>query len=515
MKIRLPSVVKIALGNLWEHKSKTIILGLLIMIGVCVIVLGNSFLESSNNNIKRDMIANYSGDIMIHGPDVDGSMVTLFGVGNVVNVGAVPDLPAIVDINEVYDILNNYDDKNKVIKGMSPCISAMVMIDTENVPEDFEPSDENMLDLPYATIFAGPKDEYYSLFEGINVTEGDVPSDFEPGILLDNKVRAKFEKYFQISLNVGDKIILTGLYNGSLREVPVVGFYSPKNAESAITDVCYVDPDTARTFANLTYGSVLAEELPETVDVSISDLSEDELFGDFSDDMFDFSESSISDAVLSDVDYDSILGDTSLRDKLNETGENVWNFMLIKLKNSNDAEKVIFDLNSIFAEKNVICRAVPWDIAGWAYVTMTGMLSGVFSGMVFLLAVVVFIVIMNTLIVSVIERTSEIGTMKALGASRSFIKKLFFIEAISISVIASLLGIIIALVLCGVLNACDITIANDNVKVILGSGVIGFIPKFGSILGTFIAIVAGSAFANLYPVSLALRITPLKAMNQE
>ena len=86
MKIRLPSVVKIALGNLWEHKSKTIILGLLIMIGVCVIVLGNSFLESSNNNIKRDMIANYSGDIMIHGPDVDGSMVTLFGVGNVVTV---------------------------------------------------------------------------------------------------------------------------------------------------------------------------------------------------------------------------------------------------------------------------------------------------------------------------------------------------------------------------------------------------------------------------------------------
>ena len=153
MKIRLPSVVKIALGNLWEHKSKTIILGLLIMIGVCVIVLGNSFLESSNNNIKRDMIANYSGDIMIHGPDVDGSMVTLFGVGNVVNVGAVPDLPAIVDINEVYDILKEYDDKNKVIKGMTPCISAMVMIDTENVPEDFEPSDENMLDLPYATIF--------------------------------------------------------------------------------------------------------------------------------------------------------------------------------------------------------------------------------------------------------------------------------------------------------------------------------------------------------------------------
>ena len=515
MKIRLPSVVKIALGNLWEHKSKTIILGLLIMIGVVVIVLGNSFLESSKNSLKRDFIANYTGDIMIHGPDVENAYVTLFGVSQMVTVGSIPNLPAIPDMNQVYDVLNAYDEKSNVIKAMTPCISTNVILGTENIPEDFEPSIESSTDYPYGYLLSGPEKEYYKVFDGISIIEGSVPTDREPGILVDETTRGKFERYYKIPMNVGDKLILTGLYNSSIREVTVTGFYKKANEASAVSDICYVDPTTARSFADLTYGSLFAEELPETVDLSISSLSEDDLFGDFSEDMFDFSDSSVLAEDFSDSDFDSILGDTSLRDKLNETDDGAWNFMLIKLKDSNNAQKVISELNQIFAEKEIICRAVPWDIAGWPYVTMTGMLSGVFTSMIFLLAVVVFIVILNTLVVSVIERTSEIGTMKALGASRRFIKKLFFIEAISISVIASILGIIIALILCGCLNACDITIANDNAKIFLGGGNIGFIPTFGSILGTFIAIVAGSAFANLYPVSLALRITPLKAMNQE
>ena len=36
----MPAVIRIALGNLWEHKSKTIILGLLIMIGVAIKLKG-------------------------------------------------------------------------------------------------------------------------------------------------------------------------------------------------------------------------------------------------------------------------------------------------------------------------------------------------------------------------------------------------------------------------------------------------------------------------------------------
>jgi ABC-type lipoprotein release transport system permease subunit len=70
-------------------------------------------------------------------------------------------------------------------------------------------------------------------------------------------------------------------------------------------------------------------------------------------------------------------------------------------------------------------------------------------------------------------------------------------------------------VLSGVLNASNITIADENVKIFLGGGNIGFILTLSSILGTLFAIVLGSSLANIYPVSLALRVTPLKAMKQE
>ena len=515
MKIKIPSVVKIALGNLWEHKSKTLILGLLIMIGVAIIVLGNGFLESSKTNLQRDLTANYTGDILIHGPYSETGTVSLFGVTSTVNVGSLPVLPAIADINQVYDVLNEYDAKTKSIKNMTPCISSNIILSTENIPEDFEEDLEASLTFSVISILAGPEKDYYEVFSDIKVLEGSVPSDKEYGILVEDAVRQKFEKYYKISLNIGDKVLLTDLSGSDIREVRVTGFYKQPNEDSPVTALCYVDPTTARTFAQLTYGSVFAEELPEVVDLSISSFSEDELFGDLSEDMFQISEDFTMENTLSDRDYDSILGDTSLRDKLNETDDGAWNFMVVKLKDSNEAPKIIEDLNKIFTEGKIACTAIPWDQAGLAYTTVNGLLNGVFTSMVFLLVVVVFIVIMNTLVVSVIERTSEIGTMKALGASRSFIRKLFFVEAVSVSLIASVLGVILDLVLSGILNASNITIADENVKIFLGGGNIGFIPTLSSILGTLFAIILGSSLANIYPVSLALRVTPLKAMNQE
>ena len=65
-----------------------------------------------------------------------------------------------------------------------------------------------------------------------------------------------------------------------------------------------------------------------------------------------------------------------------------------------------------------------------------------------------------------------------------------------------------------ILNACNFTVSDDIAKMILGGGSISFIPTVGNFVSTMIIILVGTILANLYPVSSALKITPLKALSK-
>lgn len=507
------SIIHIALGNLWEHKAKTLILGFLICFGVMIVILGNGFLESTRRGLEKDFRANYCGDIVIHGPAPEKGTVTLFGVSATVSVGSMPSIPALPDTQEVLSVLDDVEG----IAQKTTVISGMGMLSSDAVPEDFEVEEEQHSNYPFFYFFSGDPATYFSMFNKMNILEGSVPSETEPTILMDIRLKEKFEGYYKMPLAVGDKVLIQAFSMGNtatLREITICGFYEQPDPNSAIIELCYIDQNTARALADLTYGSVYARELPQTVDTSLSALTEDDLFGS-TDDMFDFSDSAVLEGGLTDSILDGLLGDTSLRDKLNTTDDGAWHYVVLKLDNPNDAPLLIAKLNQIFAQRDMAVNAIDWRTASLDFASTSDMLGGIFTILIILLAVVVFIVIMNTLIVSVIERTGEIGTMRALGASRTFIRKLFFAESISITLLASISGTILALIISVIVNNIGFTVSNSIAKMMLGGGSISLTPTISSIVGTIIAILIGSIAANLYPVSVALKITPLKAMNQQ
>ncbi len=507
------SVIRIALGNLWEHKSKTIILGFLICLGVMLIILGTGFLESTRRGLEKDFRANYCGDVVIHGPSPEKGQVTLFGVTATVTVGSLPKTPAIPDTKGLLSLLEDVDG----IAQKTTVISGLGLLNSEAVPEDFEVDEDQTANYPYFYYFAGDPKTYFEMFSKMKILEGDYPSQTEPSVLMDIRLKNKFEKYYKIPLAVGDKVLVSAFaITGSqtLREVSISGFYEQPDPNTAILELCYMDPNTARALSDLTYGSVYARELPETVDTSLSSLSEDDLFA-LEAEIFDVSGNAVLEGGLKESDLDAILGDTSLRDKLNQTDDGAWHYVVLKLSNPSSAPIVIAKLNQLFAEKGLNLKAIDWKAASYDFASTTDMLSGIFTILIVLLAVVVFIVIMNTLIVSTIERTGEIGTMRALGAGRGFIRKLFFAESISITLLASIAGTVLALILSAVINAIGFTVTNSTAKLLLGGGSISLTPTFSSIIATILVILIGSAAANIYPVSVALKITPLKAMNQQ
>ena len=172
-------------------------------------------------------------------------------------------------------------------------------------------------------------------------------------------------------------------------------------------------------------------------------------------------------------------------------------------------------MNKKFTEAGLNVRAMDWKAAAYSYSGTVEGIGFIFNLLIIILAIVVFIIIMNTMVVSVIERTSEIGTMRAIGAEKKFVKRLFNSEAIILTSLSSIGGIIFAFIVMIIFNACNIAITNSIAKMILGGGLLHFSPTPKIIISTIVIALVGSIIANRYPVRSALKITPIKALSKE
>jgi putative ABC transport system permease protein len=110
------------------------------------------------------------------------------------------------------------------------------------------------------------------------------------------------------------------------------------------------------------------------------------------------------------------------------------------------------------------------------------------------------IALMNIMLVSVTERTREIGVRKALGAKRSTIAFQFFIETLIIGQLGGLVGIVFGILIgYGISNAIDF------------SFVIPWSAVIAAVITTFIvAVVSGS-----YPALKASKLDPIEALRYE
>ena len=507
----MKDIIKLALRNLKEHKSKTLIISMFILFGVAIVVMGNSFLESINRGLEKDFRANITGDLAISAIPEKGTTIDLFGVNTVNITGEIPQIPALVDLEKIEEILSETDG----IKKQSKVISAQVILSKDS-EMDFsalqdEDADMSVMDLPISMLFAGEDKSYWELFPDLKMIEGTYPAPGTNEIIVDTRVVDGFLKTWKKPLEVGDQVLLASM-GGVLREGKVVGIFKPANEYSAMFQTVYCEPGLARSFAELTYANSFSQELPDSVDLSISSLSEDDFFGD--DEMFgDILEDN---SILGDSsDFDNILGDTTLRDELNKTDDGAWQFVIAKLDNPKADKKLVSELNKRFKEEGINAQAMDWKKAAYSYSGTVEGIGFIFNLLIIILAVVVFIIIMNTMVVSVIERTSEIGTMRAIGAEKKFVKKLFYSEAVILTTLSALAGIIFAFICMGIFNAFNIAITNSIAKMILGGGLLHFSPTPKIIIVTILVALFGSIISNRYPVKSALRITPIKALSKE
>ena len=129
--------------------------------------------------------------------------------------------------------------------------------------------------------------------------------------------------------------------------------------------------------------------------------------------------------------------------------------------------------------------------------------------------VVAAIGITNTMMMSIYERTKEIGVMKVIGARLTDIKKMFLVEALVIGALGGLVGVIFSYLLSYILNKFGPQIAGEMFAMLGGGGgSVSVIPPWlagaALLFSTIIGLLAG-----YFPARRAMGLSALTAIKTE
>jgi len=131
---------------------------------------------------------------------------------------------------------------------------------------------------------------------------------------------------------------------------------------------------------------------------------------------------------------------------------------------------------------------------------ITGILTAFLGAIAGISLLVGGIGIMNIMLVSVTERTREIGLRKAVGARRGDILVQFLLEAVALSVLGGLLGILLGM---GLGKLVDLT------------GLMNSVVTLDSVLLAVGFSAAVGLFFGIYPANQAARLSPIEALRYE
>jgi putative ABC transport system permease protein len=166
-------------------------------------------------------------------------------------------------------------------------------------------------------------------------------------------------------------------------------------------------------------------------------------------------------------------------------GEAEGTFRAIRKLNTTEENNFVLDRNDAIAER---------AMKSLGFLTISATVIGLIT------LIGAAIGLMNIMLVSVTERTKEVGLIKAIGGKSKLVRQQFLLEAIIISLLGALFGILLG-------------VAVGNLfSIVLKTGFV--VPWNWVIYGIAICTVVG-LLAGLYPALKAGRLNPIEALRYE
>ncbi|HHT90397.1 MAG: FtsX-like permease family protein [Bacillota bacterium] len=486
-------ILTIAWRNIREHKVKTTIIGVIMVIGIMVLVVGNSFMDSAAAGIERYYIKNYTGHLMITGQSRGN--LTLFGYQDVTAIEqAVPRIP---DYAEIVEFANSLP----YVEYINPQVSGAAMISRG----------ETMLGA--TQLFGVIPGQYQAMFpDNVELLEGEFWQPGEQGVLLNKTVAELLERRVGFTFRPGDKLLFTSastLTGMRIREVQITGIFQFKQSNVQLDMVSLMDISNVRALAGMVVGHTTAVDLNEDERAFLGTIDEDDIFASF-DSLFAPVE--VEEGNVGDDYWFSLLGDTTGRDESNVEDLGAWQYLLVRLTDERYLRQAEADFARFFADQGIAAQTRTWLQGAGAMAELSYGIKSIFNGVVFVIAIVAIIIIMNTLVISVTERMAEIGTMRAIGAQKRFVRRMVVWETLLLSGVAGTIGVLCGALVLFILNRVGLKASNVFFEIIYGGPVLRPVLSLSSVIMSFVVILIVGVVASTYPTAIVMRTSPLKAM---
>jgi len=186
-------------------------------------------------------------------------------------------------------------------------------------------------------------------------------------------------------------------------------------------------------------------------------------------------------------------------------GNSDVSMIFISVRDGESTERAMVEIKALMRERRRISEGEDDDFSIMDMKQIASMLTGITNILTRLLSAVAAVSllvggigIMNIMLVSVTERTREIGIRLAIGAQANQVLMQFLVEAIVLSMIGGIVGIVLGLAAVGA-----------NLMAI------PFVPSLAVVSGAFLFSAAVGVIFGYFPARSAAKLDPIEALRHQ
>jgi len=492
-------IVKLALRNLYRHPRQTLSVGGLVMVAIALLFVGNSIFDGTEAGIEESFIASFTAHLALRARSelefsIFGDQTPVIG-----ELFRMPTLAPYRDIRRELETLPGVGSVTSLVSGL-----ALLEYGSYRAP---------------APLFGVEPDTYLHTMPGITLLSGRFLQRGERGVVLPEARLKRIEAEMKQPLPLG-ALIQFSVADGisfRIRSAPLLGVIRYPLRNETLDSIVLVDPTTLRELYNYLISSgpgVEAQRLATSPsgaasapNPSPSRFSVDSLF-----------ENPEPDKESSSQGVDRTVIEKEIAEALKAprpaVDEGAWNFILVRVKDGASVAQVHRGLERLLKEKQWEAEVLTWRQTAGTSALFLYWMRMIFNIGFLVVATASLIILMDSFIMSVLERVPEIGTLRALGAPPSVIRRLFLLETTLLAAGAGLLGVGLGVGVSLFLKAHPFRLENPFLIQLFGGA--GLIPRISlprTVLSWAVAVGMG-LLGWIYPVRVALRVEPRQAMER-